>query len=224
MRHPLRTYREGSGKKDVDQFERTHVLRAAMWSLPGAVVGMLAAGAAIGLGEWSVPAAVLLAVVVWGATFATPLIVANLGGRAAGSLYNPSGRSTPRKREHSHAESLVARGLYQEAVDAFEIAIAEDPTDPTPYLRIARLHRDQLSRPEDAASWFKRALTASDMSAALSLLTARELVELYTLKLSQPGRAAPLLARLAEEHAGTPEGEWATKELVRVKALMAEGP
>lgn len=224
MRHPLRAYREGSGKKDVDQFERTHVLRAAMWSLPGAMVGVLAAGAAIGLGGWSVPAAVLLAVAVWGATFATPLVVASLGGRAAGSLYNPSGRSTPRKREYSHAESLVARGLYQEAVDAFEIAIAEDPTDATPYLRIARLHRDQLSRPEDAASWFKRALTAPDMPAALSLLTARELVELYTVKLSQPGRAAPLLARLAEERAGTPDGEWAAKELVRVKALMAEGP
>lgn len=180
----------------------------------------MAAGAAIALGGWSAPAAVLLGAAVWAGTFVIPLVSAALGGRAAGTLYNPSGSSTPRRREYSHAESLVARGFHREAVEAFEIAVAEGPTDPTPYLRIARLCRDQLGRPEDGARWFKRALAESEMSESVSLLTARELVELYTVKLSQPGRAAPVLARIAEERGGTKLGDWAAEELASLKAAM----
>jgi tetratricopeptide (TPR) repeat protein len=150
-----------------------------------------------------------------------PLALSMLGGRAAATIHNPSGRTTPSRREHSHAESLLARGLVQEAIDAFEIAVAEDPGDPSPYLRVARIYREKLGRYEDAARWFKRALTESAAPPGIAMLAARELVELYVTKLGEPGRAAPLLARMAEERAGTPEGTWAAEELAAVKAAMA---
>ncbi len=222
MRRPVRQHGETGGKRDLDRFEQATLIRAATWSLPGAAVGVLAAGAASALGGWSLPAALLLGVAIWAATFAAPLVAAAAGGKAAGSLYNPTGRSTPRKREYSHAESLVARGLYEEAVQAFEVAIAEDPTDPEPYLRIARIQRDHLGRYEDAAAGFTRALSQPGLPAGLRLLGTRELMELYAGKLGQPARAAPLLARFAEEHEGTPEGDWAAGELRRVKETLSE--
>ena len=50
----------------------------------------------------------------------------------------------------------------------------------------------------------------------------RELIELYRGKMDAPTRAAPVLARMAEEYDGTPEGAWAAAELAEVKALIAE--
>jgi tetratricopeptide (TPR) repeat protein len=151
-------------------------------------------------------------------TFLLPLGIAALGGRAAGTLYNPSGTGTPRKAELSHAESLAARGLYQEAMVAFEVAIAQKPEDADIYLRVARIHRDRSRRFAESAAWFKRALERTDPSSPLALLVTRELCELYASKLpEQRRRIAPVLGRLVEERPGTPEAEWATEELRRVK-------
>jgi len=163
---------------------------------------------------------------VWGlaiaggvVTFLGPLAVAALSGRAAGTLYNPSGAGTPRKREFSHAESLAARGLYDEAVAAFEVAIAQSPAEPDGYLRVARIHRDRSRRFEESAKWFKKALEATEPHSPLALLVTRELSELYAAKLtSERRRLAPVLARLAQERADTPEGRWAAEELSRIKA------
>lgn len=178
----------------------------------------MGAFAAIELRGWGVLPAIAGGLAVWVAVFLGPLAASAMGGRAAATLYSPSGGSTPRRREYSHAESLAARALYQEAIDAFEMAIGEDPTDPTPYLRVARIYRDRLARYDDAARWFVRARAQSHLPYGLDFACVRELVELYEVKMRQPGRAAPVLARLAEERAGTPEAAWATQELRRIKA------
>lgn len=185
-------------------------------------MGVLGAGAAYALAGWGPLAAAMLGLAIWGAMLAAPLVASSLGGRAAGSLYSPSGRSTPRRREYSHAQSLAARGLYPEALAAFEVAISEDPADPEPYLRIARILRDRMGRHAAAAEAFKRALTVQGLPRGTRALVTRELVELYAGRLGEPTRAAPLLARLADEQSGTPEGDWAVEELKRVKELIAE--
>jgi hypothetical protein len=152
-------------------------------------------------------------------TFLVPLAVAALSGGAAGTLYNPSGAGTPRKREYSHAEALAARGLYDQAVEAFEVGIAQSPTDPDGYLRVARMHRDRSRRFEDSAKWFRKALDVTEPRSPLALLVTRELAELYSAKMpSDRKRLAPVLARLAEERPGTPESAWAAEELSRIKA------
>lgn len=144
------------------------------------------------------------------------------GGHVASRIYHPSGSSTPHKRDYSLAASLAIRGQYAEAAEAYEIAISEFPDDPEPYLRLARLLRDEMDRPEDAVIWFKRARADARISDGQRMLASRELVELYTVKLDQPAKAAPELARLAEKYAGRPEGEWAKNELADVKRRMAE--
>jgi tetratricopeptide (TPR) repeat protein len=193
-----------------------------MLSLTGLALGALASMAGMSGMGWSIWMGLLVTGGAWALAFFGPLALAALGGRAAQQIHNPSGRSTPSAREYSHAESLVARGLYQEAIDAFEVAISENASDPTPYLRIARVYRDRLHRFDDAATWLKRAGSHATASAGVAHLATRELIELYVTKLNQPQRAAPLLARMCEERAGTPEGAWANEELARVKSTMAQ--
>lgn len=194
-----------------------------MWSLPGAMGGGLFGYAGMLYGRWGGELVLVLAIAGLLLSFSLPLVLAEIGGRAARTLYNPSGGGTPRRREYSQAESLAARGRYDEAVAAFEVASAADPTDPTPSLRIARIHRDRLAKHEDAATWFKRALDRAEPGSGLALLVVKELVELYAVKLGTPARAAPLLARLAEGRPGTPEADWAHHELGRLKERLAEG-
>ncbi len=181
----------------------------------GGIVGW--AGMLYGLWSgWMVPGLSLAGLAT---TFLLPLGIAALGGGAAGTLYNPSGTSTPRKVELSHAESLAARGLYDEAMVAFEVAIAQRPEDPDLYLRVARIHRDRSRRFAESAAWLKRALERTEPGSALALLVTRELSELYATKMGeQRKRIVPVLARLIEERPGTPEAEWAAEELRRVKA------
>lgn len=216
-----RAYTPVSGKaRDVDSFERAVRLRVLGWSLVGAFLGLLLGvflSAARGHGGWIVA---VTTVGGWALSFFGLHGLLSAAGRAGSTLYAPSGRSTPRKKEYSLAESLLVRGEPVRAVRAFEEAIAEDPSDPTPYLRIARVHRDHLDRPEEAARWFRRALAESEATAGVTRLARRELVELYTLRLNEPRRAAPILARMAEESAGTPDADWAAAELSRIKRQM----
>ena len=46
-------------------------------------------------------------------------------------------------------------------------------------------------------------------------------VELFTHRMQTPERALPDLARMADELAGTPEGDWAASELKEIKARMS---
>ena len=147
--------------------------------------------------------------------------ITNSAGRAASSLYSPTGKTTPAKKEYSQAEAMVVQGRYEDGITAFELAIAEGASDPTPYLRIARVYRDHLGRHEDAARWFRRALRESVMSAGVARVARRELVEMYTHRLDQPERALPELARMAEELEGTEEGAWAAGELAGIKSRMS---
>ena len=173
-----------------------------------------------GLGLWAIPASMAGMGLMVGSTLL--LVVRSASGTAKG-LYNPSGATTPHKKEYSFPESLAMRGLYEDAISAFELVIVDErSTDPTPFLRIARIYRDDVERYEDAARWFNRALRESDMHRGLQALVRKELVELYRVKLNMPQKAAPMLARLAEDMEGTPDGEWAAQELRDVKQSMLE--
>jgi tetratricopeptide (TPR) repeat protein len=113
------------------------------------------------------------------------------------------------------------RGEYEAAVRAYQTAILENPSDGEPYLRLARLYRDDLGDREEALRWFRRAIEEASLSRGRELLTRREMAELLMHRLGEPRRAAPELARLAEAFPDTPEGEWARKELARIKKEMA---
>ncbi len=203
------------GYKDVDQVARVRMLRIVQWSVPfGGAIGVLLGGQ---LGHPWLGG-------LLGALLATgfALFMVEAGGRLGRTLYNPTGSSTPHKRDYSLAASLAIRGQHAEAAEAYEMAVSEYPEDPEPYLCLARMLRDEMGRPEDAIRWFKRARAEATVSDAQGLLISRELVEIYMVNLGEPARAAPELSRLAERYAGTPEGDWARDELADVKRRMLD--
>ncbi len=203
-------------------FERAMKIRVLVFSPVGAFLGFLLGGFATVNGAGGGLVIILATLMGWAAAYFGPLALAAASGRAAGTVYAPSGRSTPRKKEYSLAESYVARGDYEGALEVFEVAILEDPDEPTPYLRVARIRRDLMGDPHGAADGFKRALTSATMDSGVRLLALKEMVELCEVRLGEPRRAAPLLARVAEQHATSPEGVWAAEELVRIRRRMAD--
>ncbi len=196
------------------------LLRALPWSL--------VCGFGLGIGIFlhlahtrSLPVALLGAVAT--AVLATALFTAGAlalaqgAATSVGAFTHPSGRTTPAVREYSLEAALVARGWTDAAEDAYRHACAENPDDPEPRIRLARLLRDQLGRPAEAVEPYQAALRVPAIAAGPALLAARELIELLAYRLDDPGRALSELARLAQQHAGTPLGEWAAQEKKRWK-------
>lgn len=191
-----------------------------MWSPAGALLGGLLGVRGAISGGWGPGMVALCAGVGWLCSLVLPHLVLGSGAQFIKSIYNPSGSSSPSKKQYSQAESLVARGLFRDAVSAFEVAAAENPQDPQPYLRVARIYRDDLGEFENAARWFRKARRESAMEEGVENLVVREVVELFVHKMNEPAKAAPELARFAEMRGGTPEGDWAEQQLREVKEAM----
>ena len=204
---------KGSG--EVDLVRRVRLVRAMLYGgggggflgwLAGGLVGHPFLGGLLG---------------VLGIGLASFLVSEKVGG-VAHVLYAPGGRSMRPNRDYSRAEALAVRGHYDDAIAVYQEAIDEIPSDPEPYLRIARLLTDKMNDPENAAVWLERALEETELRDRWEMVLVRELTELYRHRVGTPARAAPLLARIAERYEGSPDGEWAREELADVKRLMTE--
>jgi tetratricopeptide (TPR) repeat protein len=212
--------------RDLDAAQRAMVFQAVGWGgIPGAVIGAFV-GWFLTLGQRPpAPAAGILLGAAFLATVATviPILLAGSAGRAVLLALGSSGHASPRRKEYSFAQSLVARGLFEKAIAAYEEEVARDPRDPEAYLRIARILKDDLGRLEEAAAWFRRARRDADMAPGQDLRLSRELVGLYRDRMGRPEKALPELARMADRFGSTPDGEWAVRELAEWKKEMA-GP
>ncbi|MBI4420997.1 MAG: tetratricopeptide repeat protein [Gemmatimonadetes bacterium] len=205
-------------RRNVDAAERATLARVIVLSLAGGALGAVAGGLLYGLAGFF-----LGAIIGWLFSFLVVRALMAGAGAAAGTIYAPSGDSTPHKREYSLPQSLALRGRYEEAIRAYQDCCAEFPDDPEPYIRIARLYREELGRPEDAVSWFKKARAEARLQPELEALVTQEIIEAFTYKLAAPRRAMPELARLAERFPGTREGNWAAQRLRELKEEMARG-
>lgn len=223
--HPKRHYEERQRHrlKDVDSADRVMKAKALVWSCGVVVIGFaalsLAGGGALETKMlWLVRSGILAAAVF---VYFAALAIAGGGGSLAGTIYHPSGKSTPVKHEYSFAESLAARGRYEEAVEAYEVAISEFPEDPEPYVRIARLLRDKTAEYEDAVHWFKRARGDSAISKGQELVVTQEIIEIYRSKLGTPSRAIPELARIVDRFPDERAAAWAREEMTRLRRQVA---
>lgn len=211
----------GRRLKDVDSADMAYRLKAfglAAWlGILGMFVGMLMS---IRFGFNPLIAVTLGFITGTVIAGSVALVVAGAFGGISSRLYMPGGSSTPPARQYSLGDSLTARGRYAEAAAEFERAAAKYPHDPIPCLRLARLLRDSLERPEESIRWLRQAVARRDCDAAAQALAIREVVEVFTNRLQQPERALPDLARLAETHAGTPAGDWARREMADIRRAM----
>ena len=174
--------------RDIDAAERLYRGRILLYALPagsvfGGVAGYVVAG----------PVGAIIGIPLGVAgVYYVALTVVHGAAKSMEQIHNPSGATTPPKREYSYAQSLVMRARYPEAIEAYEMAIMEDARDPTPYFEIARLYRDKLRQPEEAITWFRR------------------------------GRADAELARLVDRFPETPAAAAARTELAAMRAMLAK--
>lgn len=205
--------------KDRDELSRVLRWRA----LPFAVVaGLMMFGATMSSGA-SLTKSIAAGVIAFVVVMVVPLFLADRAGVVGANVFMPAGRGTPAVREYSLADSLVARGRYDEAVEAYALLAGDFPEDPEPRVRVARLLRDRMLRWEDAGEWFKRALAIQKLEPATEVAILREVVELYTHKLKTPGKALPFLARLSDKHPTHPAANWARELTQDIKQAQTRG-
>ncbi len=215
-----RAYAPISGRRDIDAFERAVRIRVVLWSLVGAFLGFLL-GVFLNVRNDGGLGTLVVTTTLGGIlAYVTPMVLLGAAGRAGSTLYAPSGRSTPTRADYSLAESHAVRGEFGRAIELFEEAVEANPSDPGPYLKIARLARDRIGDPASSVQWFKRAIVETSLTDARRLALCRELVELLEHGLETPDRALPFLARMENEQQGGLVGDWASAELERIKADM----
>ncbi len=216
--------RPGRRLRDVDAAEVVDRWRIALWAL---AVGLLLGGiVGYGIAErYGLPVVrtiLLSAIAVGGAVALLSRLVVSGSGAAAGMFYAPRGGSTPYRPELSHIEALVARGDYQAAATLYRETIggAAAAPDSEPMVKLARLYRDHLAKPEAAAEYFRRARALDESTAGLKLHLTEELIALHR-STGQLGKAITELARLADMVRGSAREELIRQELIELKRQTA---
>jgi tetratricopeptide (TPR) repeat protein len=203
------------GPKEIDSDKRSRILRIGALSLAGGIIGALG-GWYAGFGV--IPGFVVGFTIVFAVTFG----LVEGTGKMMSTVYNPSGESTPVRREYSYPESLAVRGRYEDAIDAYQVCCADFPEDPEPYVRIARIYRDELGQLDEALFWFKRARSEANVDSGRELLITQEIIDIYTKKLDTPGKAIPELARIKERFPHHPSAQWASTEIARLRQKLLD--
>ncbi|MCH7873797.1 MAG: hypothetical protein IH965_00685 [Gemmatimonadetes bacterium] len=218
-----RVYQERQYGRDVDLAARAIRIRAGVHAVS---IGMVAGplwGFAVSMVRGGNPLAWAIGFSVFtmlGVYFIS-LRMTMAAAAAAGTIHNPSGKSTPHKNEYSRELALLVQGKYGEAAEAFEIAALESDGDPEPYLQLARLYRDKLHQYDDALTWFRRARTDARLSSGQELLVIQEIIDLYTNKLGTPRKALPELITLCERFPETPAADGAELDIAEMREMMA---
>lgn len=146
-----------------------------------------------------------------------------VSGRVARAVYDPSGAGVPSRAGYSAAESLAVRGRFEDAINAYEAAARDEPGDPEPWLRIARIERSDLKRPQRAIEALRAARTRTAADSQTAMMISKEIADLYLRDLNDPPRAMPELGRLATTFPDTPTGAWARRELAELKGEIGRG-
>jgi len=209
--------------KDIDAGDRAVRLHALMWATGVGIFGGIPIGLALAtlLGFHPLLGLVLGVGVGFGVVYYGSLFITNKAARVAQTIYNPSGESTPRRREYSQAAALVMQDRHEDAAAAYEVHVTENPDDPEPYFQLARLYLEHLDSPEEAINWYTRARDEARLTEGQALVATQEIANIYVRRLRTPRRAIPELVLLCERFPGTPAGEIARRELEEMRALLA---
>ncbi len=152
---------------------------------------------------------------VWG----PPL--AGLFGSLVVGLYSPSADSCIVYREYSIAEARVKQGLYVEAVDAYEAYKAEDPSQLTPYLRIAELQVAHFENYPAAVAQLRSALAFAQSCEAFTLIQCR-LADLLVKSNYDPRAALDGLHEVQRRYPGTSQAKLAEEKAKRILDALGD--
>lgn len=209
--------------KDVDTPARARLLKAGAWLM------MPAVGISIVLTYYFVSSGVnpLLAIVYGigigaGGPIGVFALLYFVGGCGTASLlhriYHGGSTGTPLPDTLWKAQAASVRGRHDDALLAYEEAVARAPDDPAPYLRAAAYCVEERGDPKLAATWYERALKLERLEPETSAYTCVRLADIYE-SLGEDGRAMAALRRLLTLH---PDSQYAKRARIRLAALKRE--
>ena len=200
--------------KDRDSARQTQIMVIGAYSCVSLIMGGFLG---IFLFDWPLSLGyVVLGIPLTGVTFLIAHGIVEVTGVGAAVLYHPGRRSTDEVRRYSRIEAMAVRGETDRAIQAYREAYSTNLSDPEPLLRIAHLTVKDPERREVALGCLRQAAAIPDLPEKTHMYVLRELIERVD-EIGTPERAAPILARTAQLHAGTRIGWWAAQELRALK-------
>jgi hypothetical protein len=118
--------------------------------------------------------------------------------------------------QYSSQESLVARGFYREAAEAYRSHLLASPNDHAARIKLAAVEFQHLNNPAAAERLYLE-VRAGRPDPRHDAMATNLLIELYRTT-GQRGRLMTELARYAARHRGTRAGENAARALREMKA------
>jgi hypothetical protein len=191
-------------------FPGLFLLAAGEWTALGR--GMIGNGVFVVLLLLDVPALLLFSGVAYG------LIDQSARGFAHTVL---GAGNLPREPAHSAFEALTARGLYQQAAEAYRGHISAHPSDNLARIKLAELYRTHLAEPEKAERLYREVRT-NQPDPGHEFLASNLLIELYR-GTGRQDRLMVELARFAERYRETRAGQDAASALREMKAELPRG-
>jgi hypothetical protein len=180
-------------------------IMVAYWLMAKDRIGILGAAGVLLL-AWILAAG--LTVVVW-----------TLSGAASRSLVQTmtGAGNLPPAPSFSFQESLVIRGKFDQAAEAYRAHLQQVPGDFHARLAVAALWRDHLKDPAMAEKLYLEARSLRPPP-GFDFAIGNALIDLYH-STGQRGRELAELARFAERFRDTPDGVRARQAIARIKAL-----
>ena len=154
-------------------------------------------------------------IAIVGVVACTAIHMSEHAGRAAATLYAPTGHTTPYQRSFSYQQAMVMRGDVFGAIRSYEALITEEPEDVAVHLAAADLFASTPGFAERAATLYREARLLPAATRATELAATNALIDLYRGSLADDGKMRSELRRLADRFAGTPPGELARETLAR---------
>jgi tetratricopeptide (TPR) repeat protein len=159
---------------------------------------------------------VVLAVVV--AILFVTTIMPELVESVTNLFFNPNEKAE--KDPHSEAVSAVARGEYEEAIEAYRVIYENDPSDTLALSEPAKIYCEHLDNPSAAAELLEQALTKEWPPDGVGFLSGR-LVDVYW-KYQHDGRSArALLLQIMESMPDTRHAANASHRLQEIDKELA---
>lgn len=163
-----------------------------------------AAGIALGVGAFY---ALVMEYVLCGSAATSIASMLQSGGRMG----------APVADQYSHADAMVARGEYDEAVRLYQKAIERNPHEGAPYIRMARALVKQGSY-EEALATLSRCLRSADLPPDQETFVVHQIQEISSTKLGQPELAFEHLQLLLARHPTGQYADWAKEALREIES------
>lgn len=197
---------------------KAQLLYISMFVAIGTVINLLLA---VLMRSW---APIIAAFFGWVFVGAYGLVRVALADRTAGNIGRilvPSGASTPPVNQHSNIQTLVARGEYAKAAEAYRAVIAQDPAELVACEQLGQLALRELKDFETAVFAYREAerrTTEERRRAGYALLV----VNIYRDNLRDMGRTIVELRRLLERYPALPNVSALRAELEELRARHFE--